>query len=165
MDFEEYVTARGEALLRLARVLTGDPFSAEDLAQAALSDVLRRWDAVCKATHPDAYVRRAMLNRHLSWRRRRATSEVLVADPAPLSRTWLADPADGLAARDELRHALNRLAPRARAILVLRYYADLDDATIADAMSISARGVRANAARALATLRRHVTPAGMEELR
>ena len=45
------------------------------------------------------------------------------------------------------------LAPRARTVLVLRYYADLDDAAIADAMGISQSAVRSTASRALASLR------------
>ena len=165
MDFEEYVAARGEALLRLARVLTGDPFTAEDLTQATLADVLRRWDAVCRASHPEAYVRRAMVNRYLSWRRRKATTEVPVPSLEPLAAGSLPDPVVGVAVRDELRRALDRLAPRARAILVLRYYADLDDAAIADAMGIRASSVRATVSRALAALRLDVTLGDREELR
>lgn len=162
MDFEEYVAHRGEALLRLANVLTGDPFAGEDLTQATLVDVLRRWDAVCSASHPEAYVRRAMLNRFLSWRRRRASTEVLVANVESHSRDSVADPGQGLAARDELRRALRRLAPRARAVLVLRYYVDLDDAAIAEAMGVSPGTVRATISRALAALRDVMTPAGRE---
>jgi RNA polymerase sigma factor (sigma-70 family) len=67
-----------------------------------------------------------------------------------------------LAARDELRRALSRLAPRARAVVVLRYYADLDDAAIVEAMGVSAGTVRATASRALAVLRLEMTPAGRE---
>jgi RNA polymerase sigma-70 factor (sigma-E family) len=163
LDFEDYVAARGEALLRLARVLTGDPFSAEDLAQATLADVLRRWEVVCRAGHPDAYVRRAMVNRYLSWRRRKAATEVLVPDLEVLAAASLA--VVGVAARDELRRVLDRLAPRARAILVLRYYADLDDAAIADSMGIRASSVRATVSRALAALRLDVTRGDREELR
>ena len=48
---------------------------------------------------------------------------------------------------------LDGLAPRARAVLVLRFYADLDDAAIAAEMGIAASTVRATASRALATLR------------
>ena len=162
MDFEEYVAERGMALLRLANVLTGDPSAGEDLTQSTLVDVLRRWDRVCGASHPDAYVRRVMMNRFLSWRRRRATTEVLVSNLESHSRDSQADPAVTLAARDELRRALSRLAPRARAVLVLRYYADLDDAAIAETMGVSVSAVRATASRALAALRLEMTPAGQE---
>jgi RNA polymerase sigma factor (sigma-70 family) len=66
---------------------------------------------------------------------------------------WVSDPADEVAARDQGRWLLESLAPRARTVLVLRYYADLDDAAIADVMGISVSAVRATASRALASLR------------
>jgi RNA polymerase sigma factor (sigma-70 family) len=68
-----------------------------------------------------------------------------------------ADPADSVAARDEVRQLLNTLAPRARTKLVLRYYADLGDAAIAEAMGISESGVRATVSRALGALRSGTT--------
>jgi DNA-directed RNA polymerase specialized sigma24 family protein len=66
LEFDEYVAARGTALLRFARVLTGDSASAEDLLQAALADAYVRWSRVEAADAPDAYVRRVIVNRHLS---------------------------------------------------------------------------------------------------
>lgn len=153
MEFEEYVAARGPALLRFAFVLTRDAHAAEDLTQAALTDVLAKWKRVSAADHPDAYVRRAMLNRHLSWRRRRSAGEVVTADVPP---GLAADHGPGIDARDEARRFLAGLAPRARAVLVLRYYDDLDDDAIATALGVSPSTVRATASRALATLRARV---------
>lgn len=151
MEFEEYVAARGQALLRLAHVLTGDLQLAEDLTQSALADAYRHWRRVVRADHPDAYVRRILVNQHLSWRRRRSSTE---SPRAELDDGRLApDPAEVVAARDEGHQLLDGLARRARTVLVLRYYADLDDVAIAEAMGISASGVRATASRALATLR------------
>ena len=75
MLFEEYVAARGHALLRFAYVLTTDSYAAEDLVQSALADAYRHWRKVSKADHPDAYVRRIIVNTHLGWRRRRWTGE------------------------------------------------------------------------------------------
>ena len=156
MEFEEYVEARGPALLRLAYVLTGDRDGAEDLVQAVLVDVLARWSRVAAADRPDAYVHRALVNRHLSWRRRRASSEVVLAGP-PEPRTGGArDPAVGIGDRDEVVRALRTLPRRARTVLVLRYFADLDDQAIAAAMGIAPGTVRSTASRALAALRPHV---------
>jgi len=152
VTFEEYVSAQGPGLLRLAYVLTGDAHLAEDLCQTALADAYRHWRKVAAAAHPDAYVRRILVNAHLSWRRRRSSTE----RPSELTgKTWgtSPDPADAITARDQMRQLLGTLAPRARTVLVLRYYADLDDAAIADAMGVSADGVRATASRALAALR------------
>lgn len=158
MTFEEYVAARGPALLRFAYVLTTDQHLAEDLVQSALADAYRHWRKVARAEHPDAYVRRIVVNTHLGWRRRRSSGESPTgADLDVETRT--ADPADAVAARDESRRLLDELPPRTRTILVLRYYADLDDAAIADLMGLSPSSVRATASRALATLRvRHPRP-------
>jgi len=57
------------------------------------------------------------------------------------------------------------LAPRARTVLVLRYYADLDDAAIAQAMGLAESSVRATASRALASLRSAAALDPAEEIR
>src|SRR3954466_96801 len=106
MEFEQYVAARGQALLRLAYVLAGDAHSAEDLTQAALYDALRHWRKVSRAGHPDAYVRRVMVNRYLAGRRRMASSELVLDDVEPLSTAAAPDPALAVAARDEVRRVL-----------------------------------------------------------
>ena len=129
MDFEAYVATRGPALLTFAYVLTGDAQLAEDLTQTALGQAYRHWRRVERADHPDAYVRKVLVNAHLSWRRRRSSTERPTEDVDP---GVVADPANAAADRDETRRLLDQLPPRARAILVLRYYADLDDASIAD---------------------------------
>ena len=152
MTFEQYVTSRGQALLRLAYLVTGDSHLAQDLTQSALANALRHWSKVESAQDPDAYVRRILVNEHLSWRRRRSTSErpTLHADHMVES---LPDPADEIVLRDQIHRSLASLPPRARTVLVLRYYADLDDASIAKLIGVSVSGVRATASRALAALR------------
>jgi DNA-directed RNA polymerase specialized sigma24 family protein len=78
---------------------------------------------------------------------------LVLEDVEPLSHAFAADPAVGVVDRDEVRRALAGLAPRARTVLVLRYYTDLDDAAIADSMGLASSTVRATASRALAVLR------------
>ena len=158
MDFEDYVAARGQALVRFAYVLTLDPHLAEDLAQSVLADVYRHWGRVSRAEHVDAYVRKAVVNAHLSWRRRRSSGEV----PTDLltRREGVVDEFEAVAERDGTRMLLRGLAPRARTVLVLRYYVDLDDQAIAELMGISVSGVRATASRALASIRSHMPADG-----
>lgn len=162
MRFEEYVAEQGPSLLRLAYVLTGDAHRAEDLTQTALADAYRHWRKVSVADQPDAYVRRMVVNAHLSWHRRRSSTEH-PTDLTGWEPSAASDPADGVAARDQLRQVLATLAPRARTALVLRYYADLDDAGIADAMGVSVSAVRATTSRALATLRSSGVAAALKE--
>ena len=98
MTFEEFVADHGQSLLRLAFVLTGDRHLAEDLTQTALADAYRHWRKVAAARTPESYVRRMLVNAHLSWQRRRWTSE----RPAELGDAWggiLGDPGDETVAR------------------------------------------------------------------
>lgn len=163
MRFEEYAAARGPALLRLAFVLTCDPHDAQDLTQSALTAAFRHWRRVGGSEYPDAYVRRILVNTHLGMRRRRWTKERPDAEllARELDRMDSADQVDSLVDRDEAARFLATLPPRARAVLVLRYYADLDDVAIADLMGVTPSAVRATASRALASLRRQlVAPPG-----
>lgn len=164
VEFDEYVAVRGTALLRFAYLLARDSHTAEDLVQSALADAYRHWKKVQRADHPDAYVRRMVLNRHLGWRRRRWSSETPTAS-VPDHTVTRADPADDVAARDQIRRLLADLPPRTRAVLVLRYYEGLDDRAIAELLGISDSTVRAAASRALGRLRTSLAepdPAGRE---
>lgn len=163
MRFEEYVQQRGRALLGLAYVLTSDAHLAEDVVQSALAQAYRRWRVVGMALSPDAYVRRIVVNVYLDWQRRRSSSET------PRDRMWeltatSPDPSEGVTSQDHLRWLLSQLPPRARTILALRYYADLDDSVIAEAMGISASTVRATASRALSVLRKMINADSLKEL-
>jgi RNA polymerase sigma-70 factor (sigma-E family) len=126
IEFEPYVAGQTGPLLRLAYVLSGDAHTAEDLVQEALLRCHRRWGRVSRMANPDAYVRRAIVNQHLSWRRRRSSSELSVA-PELLSAEPASDSQDALAARDLMRRALRQLPRSQRAVLVLRYYEGLAD--------------------------------------
>lgn len=151
MTFEEYVASRGPALVRLARLLTADHHRAEDLAQDVLSRAYVHWRRIQRTDRPDMYVRRMLVNANVSWWRRRVNREMSVAwvDDRPSA----ADVGAGAADRDEMWRLVAVLPQRQRAVLVLRYYEDLDDATIAEILDCSAVTVRTHAMRALATLR------------
>jgi RNA polymerase sigma-70 factor (sigma-E family) len=164
VTFEEFVTEQGQSLLRLAFVMTGDRHLAEDLTQTALADAYRHWRKVTAARSPEAYVRRMLVNAHVSWRRRRWTTERPIEVGESVGGV-MADPGAGLESREAMRELVAALAPRARTVLVLRYYADLDDAAIAELMGVSESSLRATASRALAALRGATALDAMEETR
>lgn len=145
--FREFVDARYVELLRIAYHLTGSPHEAEDLLQSALVKVLGRWGRI---DDPVAYLRRVMVN-HLSsmWRRHRVR-EVLTAilpdRPAP-------DAAYGIAERQAVYAAMRGLPARTRAVIVLRYLADLPEAEVAATLGCSVGTVKSRASRGLARLR------------
>jgi RNA polymerase sigma-70 factor (sigma-E family) len=155
--FDDYVLARGQALLRFGYLLTGDRHLAEDLVQEVLAAAHRRWARVLRLERPEAYLRRAITRQYLSWRRRRASGETVLADlpdrPWDGDRFWGGDPAGGLAARDEMWSLLATLPRNQRAVLVLRFYEDLPDAEIAELLGCATSTVRVHASRALARLR------------
>lgn len=152
-DFVAYAEARTPALLRLAYLLTGDGHHAEDLVQEALTQAYRRWDAVRTAGNPHAYVRRIVVNQHVSWRRRRQSTEVVVA-PESMPEGETTGVASGVAERDLAWRAMGDLPARQRAVLVLRYYEDLSDNDIAETLGVAVGTVRSLASRAFAELRK-----------
>jgi RNA polymerase sigma-70 factor (sigma-E family) len=152
VEFEEYVAARGQELVRLGYTVSGDYQRAEDLAQIALLQAFRSWRRVERADDPHSYVRRILINSYLSMTRRRSFTEAPIAEPRP--DRAVPDPADGIVNSDDLWGALNTLSARERVVLVLRYYQDLEDRAIAELLGIQPSSVRATASRALASLRR-----------
>ncbi|GAA5130245.1 SigE family RNA polymerase sigma factor [Alloalcanivorax gelatiniphagus] len=144
--FTEFVVARQAALLRTAYLLTGHAQDAEDLVQTTLTKVVPAWRRI--AENPEPYVRRVLVNENVSrWRRRRWREESTELPPEQL-----ADAPD----HDELlavRSALAGLAPRQRAVLVLRYYDGLSEAEIAATLGIAPGTVKSQARDGLARLR------------
>ncbi|GAA3569537.1 SigE family RNA polymerase sigma factor [Nonomuraea rosea] len=152
MEFEDFVRARGSALLRYGYVLTGNADDADDLVQEALLKLSNGWRKVRNKDNPESYVRTIMARQHISWWRRRRRE--LLTDDVP-EGSHLDSHSFG-----ELWKELATLPRRQRAVLVLRYYEDLSDQEIAEILGISRGTVRSQAFRALHTLR--VKPAMLE---
>jgi RNA polymerase sigma-70 factor (sigma-E family) len=155
-QFEEYVAARRAALLRTAYLMTGDLATAEDVVQTALAKLYLAWDRVEAEGAVHAYARRIVTNEVTSlwrraWRRHEFSAERLPETPV--------DPTydEGLGA--ELWELVSGLPPRARAVVVLRYYEQLTEAEVAEVMGVSVGTVKSQCSRALATLRTRM-PAG-----
>lgn len=145
--FEEYVAARSPYLLRIAYLLTRNRASAQDLLQEAF---LKTWFAWSRIGDPESYVRRVLVTSYISGLRRRWRAEV-PSDSLPDSGT--PDASDTVTQRLALWEALGRLPRRQRALVVLRYFADLTEAQTADALGVSVGTVKSQTSRALAKLR------------
>ncbi|VXB46781.1 SigE family RNA polymerase sigma factor [Nocardioides sp. AX2bis] len=146
-SFEAFVIARMPSLVRTATLITGDHHDAEEVVQVALVKAVPHWSRL--VGDPEPYVRRIVARECVSrWRRRRWREE---------SRSSLPDRGvsgvDSEAALD-LRAALDRLAPRQRAVLVLRYFDDLTERETAAALGIAVGTVKSQTRDALARLRR-----------
>jgi RNA polymerase sigma factor (sigma-70 family) len=115
--FEEFVAARRTALVRSAYLLTGNYDDAEDLVQVALVKAVPHWHRI--TGRPEPYVRRILARESISrWRRRRWREIATDQLPERVQQSGDHDDPDLLA-------GLARLAPRQRAVIVLRYYEDL----------------------------------------
>jgi RNA polymerase sigma-70 factor (sigma-E family) len=152
--FDEYVAARGAALVRFAILLTGDDHRGEDLVQEALAKAYLRWGRIRRSDNPDVYLRRVLTNAAHSWWRRRTNREVPALSVAA-DEPSASDPGTDVAERDEVWRLILMLPHKQRAVIVLRYYEDLDDVTIASILDCSPATVRTHAMRALNRLRSH----------
>jgi len=150
VTFEEFVQEHQAQLLRFATVLCADRSLAEDVVQEVLIRVHNRWDVLRGYERPEAYVRKMIVNEHLSWRRK-WSRQVPAAEVRPPGE--IPDHAAGHADRQALIAELARLPARQRTALALRYYCDLADPAIAEVMGCRPSAARAYIARGLAALR------------
>ena len=155
-DLAELVESDGAALLRFAYLLCRDAGRAEDLVQDALVRMMRSRSTV---DAPAAYARKVIVNEYLGWRRRRSSTERI--GTSGLDR-GVADATDAVADRELVWQLIGSLPPRARAVLVLRYFEDLPDAEIAAWLGCAEPTVRSIAARAFAQLRAHPQLSSLE---
>ena len=159
-DFDDFVNTRGPALLRFAYLLTGNAHQAEDMVQEALARSHSHWSRIEQYQVPEAYVRKAVLRQYLSWRSRRSSSEITVAN-VPDRVAVTADEADRIVVRQQLGQLLARLPRMQRAVLVLRYFEDRDDDDIAELLGCARATVRVHAARGLRRLRDALPSTGL----
>jgi RNA polymerase sigma-70 factor (sigma-E family) len=149
-DFREFVSSRGRALLRSAYLMTGNLADAEDLVQSALAKTYQAWDRIEDRKALDGYVRRAMVNTHISWWRRRRVDEYPTDD---IPDQPAADTSHNSELHDTLQRAIDRLPQRMRAAVVLRYFEDMTEAEVADILGVSQGTVKSTVSRAVAKLR------------
>lgn len=145
-SFVQLYRTQYEPMVRLAYLLTGANTVAEDVVQEAF---VRTRGRLGQVDHPVAYLRAAVVNGCRNQGRRAALERRKRPDP----------PAHAFEAEvDELGDALARLPLRQRAVIVLRFYADLSEADIAAALGCRPGTVKSLASRGLAQLRKVVEP-------
>ncbi len=159
-DFADFVRARWSSLYRLAYLLAASPTGAEDLLQTTLEKAYVSWHRIGQMEYPEAYVRRMLANtlassRRRAWHRERPTGTLpeVAGDSAELP----------VLDRSLLWPLVCALPDRQRAVIVLRYYEDLSEAQIAEALGCAQGTVKSQASSAIAALRRAVAAAGVGE--
>jgi len=154
-EFVEFVTAQRTALVRMARLLTaGDDALAEDLVQTTLTRLYLHWPRVRRAGNPVGYARTSLTHAFVDEQRR-----------AYKRRELTTDVVNDRATHDDDRDlpqlvlaALAQLAPRQRAVVVLRHFLDLDVAETARTLGCTTGTVKSQNAKALDRLRSVLEP-------
>ncbi|MGC3954853.1 MAG: SigE family RNA polymerase sigma factor [Propionicimonas sp.] len=148
LTFEDFVATYGRTLGGFALLITGNPHDAQDVLQEALIGLYPKWQRVAGQGDPLAYVRRSIINRHVSAGRklRRLVS-------LEHSRTPTADPIPALDGRDWALRLIAALPERQRVAVVLRVMEDREFDDIAAAMGVSPTNARKLVSRGLAALR------------
>jgi RNA polymerase sigma-70 factor (sigma-E family) len=147
-EFTEFAVGAAPRLRRTAFLLCGDWHGAEDLTQATLTKMFVSWRRINRQDAVYAYASRTLVNTYLADRRRPRSRELPAA--------WLPEPA-APTGTPELRmvilDALGTLPPRARVVVVMRYWADMSVEQVADLLGCSEGNVKSQASRGLDKLR------------
>jgi RNA polymerase sigma-70 factor (sigma-E family) len=154
-EFERFAAEASDALFRTGYLMTGDVRDTEDLVQETFLRVAQRWGRVRSMDYPAAYARRILVNLVLRGAGPRSLQKSELGPQAAATETADENAAQALRDVDDLaefRWALAQLPARQRAVLVLRYWADLPVAEVAGILGCSASTVTSTASRAAARL-------------
>ncbi len=147
-EFAEFAAAASPRLRRMAFLLCGDWHTAEDLVQTTLTKVFVSWRKIRRQDAEHAYASRTLVNTYLAGKRLKRSEEILTSR-VPERSVWLPPPET----RIVVLNALATLPPRSRAVVVLRYWADLSVDEVAAMLGCSPGNVKSQSARALSKLR------------
>jgi RNA polymerase sigma-70 factor (sigma-E family) len=155
-EFTEFASAAAQRLRCTAFLLCGDWHTAEDLVQTTLAKMFVSWRRISRQEAAYAYASRTLVNTYLADRRRLRARELL---PGRLPDAAAAPGTPEL--RIVILDALAMLPPKARVVVVMRYWADLSVDQVAELLGCSAGNVKSQSARALDKLRAVLGPAGL----
>ncbi|HZJ06310.1 MAG TPA: SigE family RNA polymerase sigma factor [Nocardioidaceae bacterium] len=160
MAVEEMYAAHYKRLVRLAVLLVRDKETAEDVVQDSFVAMHGRWRTLREPDKALAYLRQTVVNRSRSVLRHRGVQARHAPPAGRDERGQLPgdQPGADVYALDAERRAyilaaLHELSDRQREVLTLRYYLDLPEAAIADALGISRGAVKSHASRGVSALR------------
>ena len=156
-EFTAFADAASSGLLGTAFLLCGDWHTAEDLAQTTLAKVFVSWHRIRRRDAAYSYATKTLLNTYFADRRLKQAGEVLTGqlperpavDKEPELRLLVLD-------------ALATLPPQARAVVVLRYWADMSVEQVANLLRCSEGNVKSQSARGLDKLRPLLNQAAIE---
>ena len=153
----ELYVRHADGAARLAYLLTGDTALAEDLMQDAFVRLAGRLVHLRDPGAFDAYLRRTIVNLSRSYfRRKRLERAHLQRSKGELLTQGFASPERSFEERDQVWSALRHVTPRQRAALVLRFYEDMSERQVAEALNCRPGTVKSLVSRGLETLRNEI---------
>lgn len=147
VGFEEFYASTWRDAARWATALVGDAATGEEVAQDSFLQIVDRFETL---DFPVAYLRRTIVNTarmHARAASRRSAREQRTATASATSPVVLSG------ASAEVLEVLAGLSEDRRAAVVLRYWADWSDESIADALGCRPSTVRSHLRRGLNDLR------------
>lgn len=148
LDFEAFYRAQYPSVVRLAYSLCGSMPIAEELGQEAFVSAHARWRRVADFDRPDLWVRRVVINRSISYRRREAIERKAVAR-IRLDHTETTEP---VVSDEVVWQALRELSPRQAEVLALFYVEDQPMAAVAEILGLGPETVKTHLKRGRAAL-------------
>jgi RNA polymerase sigma-70 factor (sigma-E family) len=144
----DYVNGRLTALRRMAHLLCGDPYQADDLVQETITKLYARWPRISQVDNVDAYVHTMLVRSFLDERRRGwwRVGLFAVAPERPAPRQPVEE-------QPELRAALAQVPARQQAVLVLRFLCDLPVNDVAEILGCTPGTVKSQTSHGLQRLR------------
>ncbi|MEU8503711.1 SigE family RNA polymerase sigma factor [Streptomyces brevispora] len=148
--FEAYARVGQRRLYRTAYLLCGSAEGAQDLTQTTLAKLFQHWRRASAADNLDAYAKTVLVRTYVAERRRTLRDLLAHTRSAPRTENQSAPHAD---LRVTLLAVLGELPPRARAMVVLRYWEDLSVESVASLLRCSESTVKSQCSRSLVRLR------------
>lgn len=146
--FDDFYRSQYPSVVRLAYSLCGSMQIAEELAQEAFVSAHDRWQRIADFDRPDLWVRRVVINRSISFRRRQASErravERIKAHREPVAETVVDD--------EEVWAALRSLSPRQAEVLALFYVEDQPLSEVATILGLGEETVKTHLKRGRAAL-------------
>lgn len=145
ISFESFYRREYHQIVAMARALLHDAAAAEDMAQESFMAAHRHWDRVSRYEAPQAWVRRVMINRATSLRRRLGAEMRALAKAGPQEESALPDLSPPTT---EVWEEVRRLSRRQRQAVVLHYVGQLSMNEVGEAMGCSSGAVKSHLHRA-----------------
>lgn len=139
-ELELFTATHHPKLVGTLTLYCGDRDVAEELAQEALVRVCRDWEQVRDMAAPGAWAHRVAINLANSHYRRKKAARRATTKVQADALEHHTDPE--AAHTVAVRRAIDRLKPKQRSVVVLRYYADLPLQDIADTLGLSLSAVK-----------------------